>query len=58
VLFDLRPKQRREDIFDRKKEFEELERSISTYPMTLLLGIRRLAKARFSGHISAGTLEY
>ncbi len=45
MLFDLRPKQRREDIFDRKKEFGELERSVKTYPMTLLLGIRRVGKS-------------
>ncbi|ALM76430.1 AAA family ATPase [Thermococcus barophilus] len=45
MLFDLRPKSRREDIFDREKEFEELEESIKTYPLTLLLGIRRVGKS-------------
>jgi len=34
VLFDLRPKERREDIFDREKEFKDLEKSVerSTTP--------------------------
>ena len=45
MLFDLRPKSRREDIFDREKEFKELEESIKTYPLTLLLGIRRVGKS-------------
>ncbi len=45
MLFDLRPKQRREDIFDREREFEELERSVETYPLSLLLGIRRVGKS-------------
>ncbi len=45
MLFDLRPKQRREDIFDREREFEELEKSVGIYPLTLLLGIRRVGKS-------------
>jgi len=45
VLFDLRPKERREDIFDREKEFKKLEKSIEDYSMTLLLGIRRVGKS-------------
>ena len=45
MLFDLRPKQRREDIFDREREFEELEKSVETYPLSLLLGIRRVGKS-------------
>ncbi|WP_297519547.1 ATP-binding protein [Thermococcus sp.] len=45
MLFDLRPKQRREDIFDREREFDELEKSVGTYPLTLLLGIRRVGKS-------------
>lgn len=45
MLFDLRPKSRREDIFDREGEFRELEESVKTYPITLLLGIRRVGKS-------------
>jgi len=45
MLFDLRPKRRREEIFDREKEFKELEKSLSTYPVTLILGIRRVGKS-------------
>nr|WP_206205935.1 ATP-binding protein [Thermococcus sp. JdF3] len=44
-MFDLRPKSRREEIFDRDEEFRELERSIERYPLTLLLGIRRVGKS-------------
>jgi len=44
VLFDLRPKERRDKIFDREKEFEELEKSVERYPLTLL-GIRRVGKS-------------
>ncbi|AEC51891.1 Prokaryotic ATPase, AAA superfamily [Pyrococcus sp. NA2] len=45
MLFDLRPKERREEIFDREKEFRELEKSVESYPITLLLGIRRVGKS-------------
>jgi len=44
MLFDPRPKERREDLFDREKEIEELKESISKQPMTLLLGMRRVGK--------------
>ncbi len=45
MLFDLRPKDRREEIFDREREFRELEKSVERYPLTLLLGIRRVGKS-------------
>ncbi|MDI3475753.1 MAG: uncharacterized protein PWQ79_485 [Thermococcaceae archaeon] len=45
MLFDLRPKRRREEIFDREKEFKEIEQSLSSYPMVLILGIRRVGKS-------------
>ena len=45
MLFDLRPKEKREDIFDREREFRELEKSVERYPITLLLGIRRVGKS-------------
>lgn len=44
MLFDPRPKERREDLFDREEEIEKLKKSISNQPMTLLLGIRRIGK--------------
>jgi len=43
MLFDPRPKKRREELFDREKEIEQL---INTKePLTLLLGIRRVGKS-------------
>ncbi|WP_297481287.1 ATP-binding protein [Thermococcus sp.] len=45
MLFDLRPKDKREEIFDREREFKELEKSVERYPLTLLLGIRRVGKS-------------
>ncbi|MEM4971275.1 MAG: ATP-binding protein [Sulfolobales archaeon] len=44
MLFDPRPKIRREDLFDREREIEELKEAVSRYPLTLLLGIRRIGK--------------
>ncbi len=43
MLFDLRPKKSKKDLFDREWELEELERA-SRYPLILLLGIRRIGK--------------
>ncbi|WP_288007407.1 ATP-binding protein [Thermofilum sp.] len=43
MLFDERPKERREDLYDREKEIEELKRSIGR-PLILLTGIRRIGK--------------
>ena len=39
MLFDETPKERREDLYDREKEIEELKRSIGR-PSILLTGIR------------------
>ncbi|MEM1611167.1 MAG: ATP-binding protein [Sulfolobales archaeon] len=44
MLFDPRPKIRREDLFDREREVEELKEAVSRYSLTLLLGIRRIGK--------------
>ncbi len=44
MLFDLRPKKSRKDLFDREWELEELERASGRYPLILLLGIRRIGK--------------
>ncbi|WP_010477819.1 AAA family ATPase [Thermococcus zilligii] len=49
MLFDLRPKTRREEVFDREREFSELEKSLETYPIALLLGIRRVGKSSILG---------
>jgi AAA+ ATPase superfamily predicted ATPase len=44
-LFDLRPKTRREDLFDRERELELLHRGIERgYPVISVLGIRRIGK--------------
>ena len=45
MLFDLRPKERKEDLFGREKEVEELKKCVKNYPITLLLGIRRIGKS-------------
>ncbi len=45
ALFDLRPKTRREDLFDRERELELLHRGIERgYPVISVLGIRRIGK--------------
>ncbi len=43
-LFDPRPKDRLEDFFDRERELDEFRRSISSSPLTLVLGLRRYGK--------------
>ncbi|MGC9187556.1 MAG: AAA family ATPase [Fervidicoccaceae archaeon] len=44
-LFDLQPKTRREDLFDRERELQELHSAIEKgYPLIALLGIRRIGK--------------
>jgi AAA+ ATPase superfamily predicted ATPase len=43
MLFDPRPKENIEELFDREKELEGLRQSIKT-PLTLLLGVRRIGK--------------
>lgn len=44
-LFDLRPKTRKEELFDRERELEELRRAVERgYPLVALLGIRRIGK--------------
>ncbi|WP_457752434.1 AAA family ATPase [Thermococcus sp.] len=45
MLFDPRPKSRREEIFDRENELNSLIRGIEGYPMTILIGIRRVGKS-------------
>jgi AAA+ ATPase superfamily predicted ATPase len=44
-LFDLRPKSRREDLFDRERELSELYRGVERgYPVVIVLGVRRIGK--------------
>jgi len=44
-LFDLRPKSRREDLFDRERELSELYRGVERgYPVIIVLGVRRIGK--------------
>ena len=44
-MFDLRPKTRREDLFDRERELELLYRGIERgYPVIAVLGVRRIGK--------------
>ena len=45
MLFDPRPKEKREELFDREKELSELMHSLVNYPITVLLGIRRTGKS-------------
>jgi len=43
--FDLRPKERREDLFDREEELKKLERCVDMkIPLILVLGLRRYGK--------------
>ncbi|WP_243665462.1 hypothetical protein [Vulcanisaeta sp. JCM 16159] len=44
MLFDPKPKERREDLFDRDDELNKLRTGLD-YPVTLLLGIRRSGKS-------------
>jgi hypothetical protein len=41
LYFDPRPKTRREEIFNREREFEELSRNIDL-PLIVITGIRRI----------------
>ncbi|MEM2816352.1 MAG: ATP-binding protein [Candidatus Bathyarchaeia archaeon] len=43
LLFDPRPKEHMEELFDREEELKLLRKAIST-PLTLLLGVRRVGK--------------
>ncbi len=45
MLFDLKPKKRREDLFDRKKELEEVLDAFRKFPIILVTGLRRVGKS-------------
>lgn len=40
MLFDLRFKERREEIFDREKEFESIFNGMNEYLISFIIGIR------------------
>ncbi|MCC6054101.1 MAG: ATP-binding protein [Thermosphaera sp.] len=44
MLFDVRPKERRSDLYDFERELEELKRGLERTPITLLIGVRRTGK--------------
>ncbi len=43
MYFDIRPKERREDLFDREEEIEKIKRSMDK-PLIVVSGIRRIGK--------------
>jgi AAA+ ATPase superfamily predicted ATPase len=43
-LFDVRPKERRSDLYDFERELEELKRGLERTPITLLIRVRRTGK--------------
>lgn len=45
VLFDLRPKKRKIDLFDRKQELEEVLSAFKKFPIILATGLRRVGKS-------------
>lgn len=44
MLFDIRPKERRIDLYDFEKELEELKKGLEKTPITFLIGVRRTGK--------------
>jgi len=44
LLFDLRPKTRREELFGREKELAELYSALARYPLIVVAGVRRIGK--------------
>ncbi len=45
MLFELKPKRRRIDLFDREREFEEVLEAFKKYPVILSTGLRRVGKS-------------
>ncbi|NJE01119.1 ATP-binding protein [Thermococcus sp. JdF3] len=45
MLFDPRPKERIGDMFDRRREFKAILSGMEDYPITLIIGIRRVGKS-------------
>jgi len=44
MLFSVRPKERREELYDFEKELEELKKGVRECPLTVLVGMRRTGK--------------
>jgi len=44
MFFRAKPAERREELFDRERETEELKKGIEMSPITLVLGVRRVGK--------------
>jgi AAA+ ATPase superfamily predicted ATPase len=44
MLFSVRPKERREELYDFEKELEELKKGVRGCPLTVLVGMRRTGK--------------
>jgi len=44
LLFDLKPKTKREELFGRQRELDNLLSSMMKYPLTLIAGVRRIGK--------------
>ncbi|MEJ5229641.1 MAG: ATP-binding protein [Pseudothermotoga sp.] len=45
MLFSLTPKAKKEDLFDRGREFEELDKLLRLYPIVVVSGLRRVGKS-------------
>ena len=45
MLFDPRPKERREELYDREEEIEKIKEYVQRYPFTIILGMRRVGKS-------------
>jgi len=54
VFFRAEPVERREELFDREREAEELERGIKRVPITLVLGVRRVGKTSLVKAVTSG----
>ncbi len=45
MLFSLKPKNKREELFDREEELNVLSKVVKTYPMIVVTGLRRVGKS-------------
>jgi predicted AAA+ superfamily ATPase len=44
MLFSIKPKERRDELYDFEKELEELIKGIERSPITIVIGMRRTGK--------------
>jgi AAA+ ATPase superfamily predicted ATPase len=44
LFFDPRPKEKKEDLFDRERELERFSDALAYSPLILILGARRMGK--------------